>query len=74
MSEQHNNSPNNSFPLLSRKIIYQAYNMKRLQFWRKTKCLNIPSGKLVPADTIKICKHLRVDIRTLEEHIKKYIN
>ena len=73
MSEQHTNSLLKLLPLLTRKAICDAFGMKRITFYRKTKSLNLPSGKIVHDDSVKICEHLRRDIRLLEEHSKKYI-
>ena len=68
MSEQHTNL----LPM-TRTETCTALNMSRTTFWRETKSLNIPKGKkIVPKDLIRICEHLRRDIRHLENYTLKY--
>ena len=55
---------------LFRKEIIAAFNMERTEFWRKTQQLNIPMGKVSPADCIKICDILNRDV----QHLIDYIN
>lgn len=56
-------------PLFKKEII-TAFNMERTEFWRKTRKLNIPTGKVSPADCIKVCETLNRDV----QHLIDYIN
>jgi len=71
MSEQHHNLVERLLPM-TRKEVYTALNMSRTSFWRATQFLNIPDGKIVHDDLLKICEYLRRDISILEKHSRKY--
>lgn len=51
--------------------IATAFEMERTEFWRKTKDLKIPKGKVIPLDAVRICKKLKRNIKLLEIYIEE---
>lgn len=57
---------------MSRKEIAAALSISTKTLSRRINHLNLPSSRIVPKDIVIVCDTLNMDVKRIENHIKKY--